>query len=102
MDRGEFVEGYSRGMRQKPALAGALIHEPKLLILDEPLTGRDTGRCVSQSHGGRLIAAAPGSAVWLLRHELRLGWRGMGGKRIWLLLVGAGALWAFIHVAAHA
>jgi ABC-2 type transport system ATP-binding protein len=39
--RNEHCEGFSRGMKQKAALAGALIHEPRLLILDEPLTGLD-------------------------------------------------------------
>ncbi len=39
--RNERCEGFSRGMKQKTVLAGALIHEPKFLLLDEPLTGLD-------------------------------------------------------------
>jgi ABC-2 type transport system ATP-binding protein len=37
----ERCEGFSKGMRQKVALAGALVHDPKVIILDEPLTGLD-------------------------------------------------------------
>ena len=38
---GDKIESYSHGMRQKINLIGALVHEPKIWILDEPLTGLD-------------------------------------------------------------
>ena len=39
--RSDLIETFSRGMKQKLALAGAFIHQPRVIILDEPLSGLD-------------------------------------------------------------
>jgi ABC-type multidrug transport system ATPase subunit len=69
---GAFVERpvrtYSRGQRQRIALARALVHEPQILLLDEPTAGLD------QSAAGRLMVvvrdeAAHGSVVVVVTHD---------------------------------
>jgi ABC-2 type transport system ATP-binding protein len=67
-------EGFSRGMKQKVALAGALIHDPKLLILDEPLTGLDAA--VARQVKDLLLARArQGAAIILTTHILEVAER---------------------------
>ena len=40
-DLGDLIGAYSHGMKQKLAIISALIHEPKLVIMDEPFVGLD-------------------------------------------------------------
>jgi ABC-2 type transport system ATP-binding protein len=67
-------EQFSRGMRQKVALAGALVHEPRLIILDEPLTGLDAGsaRLVKNVLTERVRA---GATVIMTTHILEIAER---------------------------
>ncbi len=44
----------------------------------------------------------PASWPWLLRHELRLTWRGFDGARLWFMLALGGAVWLAVHAAAYA
>jgi len=72
--RHEWIESFSRGMKQKVALASALIHEPRLILLDEPLTGLDAS-------AARLVKdillefLASGGSVILTTHILEVAER---------------------------
>jgi ABC-2 type transport system ATP-binding protein len=72
--RDERCEGFSRGMKQKAVLAGALIHEPRLLILDEPLTGLDAS-IARQVKDLLLERARGGCTIILTTHILEVAER---------------------------
>jgi ABC-2 type transport system ATP-binding protein len=72
--RHQRCESFSRGMKQKVALAGALIHDPRLIMLDEPLTGLDAAiaRQVKDLLTARVRA---GAAIILTTHILEVAER---------------------------
>ena len=73
-NRFELTEGFSRGMKQKLALAGALVHSPQLMILDEPLTGLDAG-AARQVKDLLVSFVAGGGTVILTTHILEVAER---------------------------
>jgi ABC-2 type transport system ATP-binding protein len=66
---GELVETFSHGMKQRLALAGALMHRPRILIFDEPMVGLDPegARELKQRIAG---LAADGVTIFLSTHSL--------------------------------
>ena len=69
--RGALPDELSRGMKQKLAIACALLHEPRALLFDEPLTGLDPGAIRRMKQTIRSRADA-GAAVILSSHLLQL------------------------------
>jgi heme exporter protein A len=65
------VNGFSRGMRQRLALERALLHDPRLVLFDEPFTGLDDA-AVSVVSARLKALAATGSIVILATHDLDL------------------------------
>ena len=66
---GELTSAYSHGMKQKLAILGALIHEPRLLILDEPFVGLDPEALVTLK-GLMHTLCRQGGAVFFSTHVL--------------------------------
>jgi len=66
---GELVETYSHGMKQRLALAGALMHRPRILVLDEPMVGLDPEG--ARELKTRIAAlATDGVTIFLSTHSL--------------------------------
>ena len=64
------VEGYSTGMRQKLKFAQALVHDPPLLILDEPTTGLDPSQRESMLRRIKTLNRQYGKSVIISTHIL--------------------------------
>lgn len=67
---GQTIEAYSHGMRQRLLLCAALIHEPKLLILDEPMVGLDPRGAVRLKELLRQLADTRNMGILLSTHSL--------------------------------
>lgn len=70
-DLDELISAYSHGMRQKLVLIGAFIHEPLLLVLDEPFVGLDPEASFNVKEMLRELAER-GSAIFFSSHVLEV------------------------------
>jgi ABC-2 type transport system ATP-binding protein len=68
-DRHASISGYSKGMRQKILIAAALMHNPDLVLLDEPFSGLDVGSALVLRSLIQELAAR-GKVVLFSSHEL--------------------------------
>ena len=71
---GDRIESYSRGMKQKVAISAALLHNPRVLIMDEPITGLDP-IAVRVLKGMLRKMARSGAAILLSTHILEVAER---------------------------
>lgn len=67
----ELIQGYSHGMKQKMAIAGALVHDPKVIFLDEPTVGLDpkSARMIKDILSG---LCDKGTTVFMSTHILEI------------------------------
>ena len=70
-DLGSLISSYSHGMKQKVAIISALIHKPKLLVLDEPFAGLDPKAALSLKNIMREMCDE-GNAIFFSTHVLEV------------------------------
>ena len=68
----DLVESFSRGMQQRLAIARAILHEPEVMLLDEPYTGLDQSAAAMLDELLRSVATA-GRTVVMTTHDLARG-----------------------------
>lgn len=73
-EKNQLIQGYSRGMRQKTGLIAALIHQPELLVLDEPTANLDPKSARTVKDVIR-STASHGNAVFLSTHIMEIAER---------------------------
>ena len=69
---GESIDNYSHGMQQKLALIAALIHDPKLIVLDEPFVGLDPMATKSIRETLKKMAVEKGTTILFSTHVLEV------------------------------
>jgi ABC-2 type transport system ATP-binding protein len=68
--RNDSVSTWSRGMKQKLAVARAILHRPQLVFLDEPTAGLDPMAAAALRDDLAQLAAAEGTSIFLTTHNL--------------------------------
>lgn len=64
------IEGFSHGMKQRTVIAAALLHEPRLLVIDEPMVGLDPRSARTVKDTMKALSRERGMTVFMSTHTL--------------------------------
>ena len=68
----ELIEGFSHGMKQRLATCASLVHNPKFLIVDEPMVGLDPHGAKLLKNSFKTLAKEHGTTIFLSTHSLNV------------------------------